>query len=53
MQRFRRMQSTQKFAAVHSSVYNHFKQERSFTRRDQFKETRTVALVEWRALCAG
>ncbi|WP_170336545.1 IS6 family transposase, partial [Ruegeria arenilitoris] len=29
MQRFRRMRSLQKFAAVHSSVYNHFNQERS------------------------
>ncbi len=27
MQRFRRMRSLQKFAAVHSSVYNHFNQE--------------------------
>ncbi len=29
MQRFRRMRSLQKFASVHSSVYNHFNQERS------------------------
>ncbi|WP_170335878.1 IS6 family transposase, partial [Ruegeria arenilitoris] len=29
MQRFRRMRSLQKFAAVHSSVYNHLNQERS------------------------
>ena len=28
MLRFRRMRSLQKFAAVHSSVYNHFNQER-------------------------
>ncbi len=28
MQRFRRKRSLQKFAAVHSSVYNHFNQER-------------------------
>ncbi len=27
MQRFRRMRSLQKFASVHSSVYNHFNQE--------------------------
>ena len=50
MQRFRRMRSLQKFAAVHSSVYNHFNQERSLTSRDHFKETRTTALAEWRAL---
>ena len=53
MQRFRRMRSLQKFAAVHSSVYNHFNQERSLASRDHFKETRTAALAEWRGLCAG
>ena len=53
MQRFRRMRSLQKFASVHSSVYNHFNQERSLTSRDTFKLTRTVALAEWRELCAG
>ncbi|WP_170482334.1 IS6 family transposase [Ruegeria arenilitoris] len=53
MQRFRRMRSLQKFAAVHSSVYNHFNQERSLTSRDTFKLTRSAALAEWRELCAG
>ncbi len=52
MQRFRRMRSLQKFAAVHSSVHNHFNQERSLTRRDHFKDHRTAALAEWRSLCA-
>ncbi|WP_170329323.1 IS6 family transposase [Ruegeria arenilitoris] len=46
MQRFRRMRSLQKFAAVHSSVYNHFNQERSLASRDTFKLTCTVALAE-------
>ncbi len=49
MQRFRRMRSLQKFASVHSSVYNHFNQERSLTSRDTFKLTRS-ALAEWREL---
>ena len=53
MQRFRRMRSLQKFAAVHSSVFNHFNQERSLTRRDHFKANRTAALAEWRGLCAA
>ncbi|CUH48696.1 hypothetical protein RUA4292_02881 [Ruegeria atlantica] len=53
MQRFSRMRSLQKFASVHSSVYNHFNQERSLTRRDTFKLTRTAALAEWRQLCSG
>ena len=50
MLRFRRMQSLQKFAAVHSSVYNHFNQERSLSSRDVFKVKRTAALSEWRQL---
>ena len=50
MQRFRRMRSLQKFAAVHSSVFNHFNQDRSLSRRDIFKRNRTAALAEWRNL---
>ena len=50
MQRFRRMRSLQKFASVHSSVYNHFNQERSLYRRDALKLNRTAALTEWRQL---
>ncbi len=53
MQRFRRMRSLQKFASVHSSVYNHFNQERSLASRDTFKLTRAAALSEWRQLCSG
>ncbi len=52
MQRFRRMRSLQKFASVHSSVYNHFNQERTLTSRDTFKLRRTAALAEWRELGA-
>ena len=53
MLRFRRMRSLQKFAAVHASVSNHFNRERSLSSRDIFKAQRTVALAEWRGLCAG
>ncbi len=52
MQRFRHMRSLQKFASVHSSVYNHFNQERSQASRDTFKLTRAAALSEWRQLCS-
>lgn len=52
MQRFRRMRRLQKCAVVHSSIYNHFNQERSLITREYFKETRTAALEEWRGLCA-
>ena len=53
MLRFRRMQSLQKFASVHASVYNHFNLERSLTSRAHFKKNRAVALAEWRRLCTA
>ncbi len=53
MQRFRRLHSLQKFASVHPSFYNHFNSDRSLTSRDTYKQARTAALAEWRALCAG
>ena len=53
MLRFRRMQSLQKFAAVHSSVYNHFNLERDLSSRENFKRSRAVALAEWRQLGAA
>ncbi len=51
MLRFRRMRSLQKFAAVHSSVFNHFNAERSLSSRDILKRNLAAALVEWRNLC--
>jgi putative transposase len=53
MPRFRRMRSLQKFAAVHSSAFNNFHQDRQLNHRTIFKERRTVALAEWRQLCAA
>jgi len=53
MLRFRRMRSLQKFAAVHSSVSNHFNQERALYSRDKFKLNRAAALSEWRQLCSA
>ena len=53
MLRFRRMQSLQKFATVHSSVYNHFNQARHLCSRDNFKLNRAAALAEWRQLGAA
>ena len=53
MQRFRSMRSLQKFTAVHSSVCNHFNQERALYSRDRFKANRAAALAEWRQLCAA
>ncbi len=53
MLRFRRMRSLQLFAAVHSSVYNLFNQERHLYSRQNFKLNRTTALDEWRQLCSA
>lgn len=53
MSRFRQMRSLQKFAAVHSSVFNHFNQDHRLNHRDVFKERRSAALAEWRQLCAA
>ena len=50
MIRFRRTRSLQKFVAVHSSVHNHFNQERHLYSRSNFKLNRTAALAEWRQL---
>jgi putative transposase len=50
MQRFRRMRSLQKFAAVHASVLNLFNSERSLYSRANFKLNCAAALAEWRQL---
>ncbi len=52
MLRFRRMHSLQKFAAVYSSVCNHFNSDRSLTSRQTYKQAR-AALSEWRGLYAS
>ena len=50
MQRFRRMRNSQKFASVHSSVVNHFHQERHLYSRDNFKLILKRETVEQRRL---
>ncbi|MEP0190174.1 MAG: DDE-type integrase/transposase/recombinase [Erythrobacter sp.] len=53
MLRFRQMRCLKKFASVHSSVHNHFNQERHLYSRDNFELNRSAALSEWRQLCSG
>ncbi|WP_420497090.1 DDE-type integrase/transposase/recombinase, partial [Sneathiella sedimenti] len=50
---FRRLRSLQKFVSIHSSVHNHFNQERHLTSREEFKFQRNTALVEWQQLGAA
>ncbi len=52
MAKFRSAKSLQKFASIHSSVHNHFNQERHLYSRQNFKRNRTAALAEWRQLAA-
>ena len=53
MQGFRRRQTLERFASVHSSVFNHFNKDRHLNRRDVFKANRDAALAEWRQLGAA
>ena len=53
MSRFRQMRTLQKFVSVHSSVFNHFNQDRSLNHRPIFKERRSAALAEWSQLCTS
>jgi putative transposase len=48
MAKFRSAKSLQKFASIHSSVHNHFNQDRHLNRRDIFRQNRSAALAEWR-----
>ena len=50
MSRFRRMKTLQKFSSVHAQVHNHFSQERHLVSRQEYRERRSAALAEWRAV---
>jgi putative transposase len=52
MQRFRSAKTLQKFSSVHAQVHNHFNQERHLVTRQVYKQRRSAALAEWRALAA-
>lgn len=53
MSRFRRVRSLQRFLSVHASVFNHFNQDRSFSKRKHFKLDQSTAITEWRGLGAA
>ena len=52
MQRCRSVKTLQKFSSVHAQVRNHFNQERHLVTRQVYKQRRSAALAEWRALAA-
>ena len=52
MQRFRSLKTLQKFGSIHALVHNHFNQERHLVTREAYKQRRSAALAEWRALVA-
>jgi putative transposase len=45
------LKSLQKFVSIHSSIHNHFDQERHLYSRQNFKLNLTAALTEWWRLC--
>jgi putative transposase len=44
------MKTLQKFSSVHAQVQNNFNQERHLITRQVYKQRRSIALAEWRAL---
>ena len=52
MQRFRSLKTLQKFSSIHAQVHNQFNQERHLVTRQVYKQRRSAALAERRALAA-
>ncbi|GLS19225.1 IS6 family transposase [Labrys miyagiensis] len=52
MLQFRKTKSLQKFVAVHSQIHDHFNSERHLVSRETYKQRRSAALAEWRAIAA-
>ena len=52
MHRFRSTKTLQKFSSVHAQVHNHFDQDRHLVTRQVYKQRRSAALAQWRALAA-
>ncbi len=46
------MKTLQKFSSVHAQAQNHFNHERHLITRQVYKQRRSIALAEWRALAA-
>jgi putative transposase len=46
------LKTLQKLSSVHAQVHNHFNQQRHLITRQVYKQRRSIALAEWRALAA-
>jgi hypothetical protein len=44
------MKTLQNFSSAHAQVYSHFNRERHLVNREVYKQKRSTALLEWRAL---
>jgi putative transposase len=53
MLRFRRTATLKKFVSIHTSIQNHFNQERHLYSRINFKLNHAAALAEWRQLLSA
>ena len=53
MLRLRHMRSLQKFASIHSSIFNHFSKKRHLNSKNTFKVQREAAFVVSHQLCAA
>ena len=47
-----KFETLQKFSSVHAQVHHQFNQERHLVTRQVYKQRRSAALAEWRALAA-
>jgi len=52
MNKFRLMQSLQKFTAIQSSFFNHFNHQRHLENRQSFKILRQNSIDTWKTVCA-
>jgi putative transposase len=52
MLNFRRTNTLQKFVAVHGQIHNHLNSERHLVSREIYKQTRSAALAQSRAMAA-
>ena len=52
MLKFRRTKTLRKFVAVRSQIHNHIYSQRPLVSREIYKQRRSFALAEWRAIAA-